>query len=1185
MIDLNLFRHRVGVFNQRSRSFRAAKCNAGNCIPNHDFHDFLNYFKINNNNYINLLLFIIYLYYMLIVMCVTMSMAMGMTICPTQMYIPNLSERELLHIHTVHVKILYVFIIWFLIKRVCLNDQSREFMLHALHLSSVCSKRYQTSGRFCRLLICSCFWFLFINFMLITIVNPNMLNPGPLQNISVVYHNAQGLIPFSQLDNECPSLDTTKIFELNSYLTNENPGIFILNETWLKKSILDNEIIPTNDYKVFRLDRTNKTHPPDPNIHNRFRSNGGGVLIGIRRDLDVISTKIDIQCKAEILGVTLKFNDGKKIIICTCYRVGTLGSQNHSCIDQYLRNLRLRRGISNICLVGDFNLPHTDWQGFHSSDSIEQLFINSFSDLGFTQLVNHPTHNQGNILDVVLTNNSQLITDTVVDSNFLVCKSDHSTVRFNIKSNVRRKKPVKREIYNFKRADWAAINEELRFTDWNRLLSISDIDVAWNRFKTKLFECCNRHIPKIKIKCEFQPPWYDAETHDLCRQKERLHSRYKQTKSTEHYAKYSDCRRQFKRLVKQKMKDNLLGDDNNSNSITKKFWSYVKSKSNSHRIPEHVFLHGTFKSNAADQVELFNTHFYNQFSEPSIYNVDVRHVGLEDPTDIDINHVRIRKILLKLNANKAQGPDGIHGKILKICAINISYPLSLLFKLSYRSSSLPDEWKLAHVVPVHKKGSKANVENYRPISLTSLVMKAFERIIRDELMFRCSDLLDQRQHGFLPGKSCCTQLVGFCDSLALSLNKNIRSDVIYFDFARAFDSVNHDLILHKLKTQYHIDGLLLKFLVNYLKDRKQSVVIGNHKSLVCDVVSGVPQGSIIGPSLFILFLNDITEGLSPGTNINMYADDTKIWREINYENDHITLQNDIDYLMDWALLNKMKFHPSKCKVVAVSNLRPPLVNVLPEIQFFYTMGHNLLDYCDVEKDLGLYINGTLNWSLHCDKLYAKANQMLGLLKRTCHFVDNPQMKRTLYLTLVRSQFEHCPIIWKPSASTSIDRLESIQKRSFKWILDDEYVSYSLDYLYHTHCKQLNILPIRYRFDFHDLKFFHSVVQGYTCVSLPDYLKPFNGSRLRTSHLDSKCFVSEILPRNAQSSQNFTSTSARNFGHSYFYRAHLAWNKLPLSIREIENPTKFKTELLKYIWNEIATTDRLCEEFYLPDTYD
>ena len=302
-----------------------------------------------------------------------------------------------------------------------------------------------------------------------------------------------------------------------------------------------------------------------------------------------------------------------------------------------------------------------------------------------------------------------------------------------------------------------------------------------------------------------------------------------------------------------------------------------------------------------------------------------------------------------------------------------------------------------------------------------------ERIIRDELMLKCGHLIDDRQHGFLKGKSCTTQLVDFCDSLALSLNDNIRSDVIYFDFAKAFDSVNHDIILNKLKTLYKIDGILLKFVAEYLKGRKQSVVVSGFTSADLPVLSGVPQGSILGPTLFVLFMNDIVEGLDPATNINMYADDTKIWRRMIDHDDHLILQRDIDYLFDWASKNKMKFHPSKCKVLMVSKFNPPLIDVLPFVQFYYTMENKILDYVSSERDLGVIMNQTLNFSEHANYLYSKANQRLGLLKRICHFVNNITKRRVLYITMVRSIFEHCPVIWRPSSNTIISRLESLQK--------------------------------------------------------------------------------------------------------------------------------------------------------------
>ena len=179
------------------------------------------------------------------------------------------------------------------------------------------------------------------------------------------------------------------------------------------------------------------------------------------------------------------------------------------------------------------------------------------------------------------------------------------------------------------------------------------------------------------------------------------------------------------------------------------------------------------------------------------------------------------------------------------------------------------------------------------------------------------------------------------------------------------------------------------------------------------------------------------------------------------------------------------------------------------------------------------------------------------------------MKRALYLSLVRSIFEHCPIIWRPSAATTIDKLESIQKRAFKWIMNDMHVSYSSIYLYYVHCRQFKILPVRYRFDYHDLKFFHSVVYGFSCVTLPDYIKPFTGSNLRSSHLDSRSYVSSVIPRNLNTLSTLSSnlSSKRGFSNSYFYRTHLAWNRLPLALRETVSPDMFRVKLLEHIWKE------------------
>ena len=314
-----------------------------------------------------------------------------------------------------------------------------------------------------------------------------------------------------------------------------------------------------------------------------------------------------------------------------------------------------------------------------------------------------------------------------------------------------------------------------------------------------------------------------------------------------------------------------------------------------------------------------------------------------------------------------------------------------------------------------------------------------------------------------------------------------------------------------------------------------------------NVLSGVPQGSIIGPLLFVLFINDITAGLTPGTNIAMYADDTKIWRSINCENDHKLLQNDVNYLHNWSILNKMKFHPAKCNVLSVSHLRQPLLGILPEIEFMYCLGNEMIDYCTEEKDLGVKINCKLNWNDHCNYLVSKANQKFGLLKRTCHFVKNTNRRRVLYLTLVRSIFEHCPIVWHPSSKFALKSLEDVQKRGIKWILDD-YTSCSKE-LYIIKCKQLDLLPVSHRLKLFDLTFFHQIFYNCSPVKFPHYLTPYQGSRLRSSHLDRLCLVSSVTPKVTTSRGTSDNNHLpRNFENSYFYRTHLVWNRLPHDTR-------------------------------------
>ena len=1140
MIDNAMYRLRIGLFqckrpgrSCKNHKYTSSVTNAGNEHP----HDFI-YSPQNSFHHHFSFFWLIYLVFIIYFASVSLALVLKFdTSTPFYSNLCNMSFLDKISRYLLptlacsHIKLLSIVITSFFFRRGALSGKLLNFKF---------------SSRVTRLASVSILWIFTVNFMLIAIVNPSLLNPGP-QMLSVLYQNVQGLIPVSHLGSDHPVFDLNKISEFQAYVIQSKPDIIALNETWLKHSICNNEILSESQYEVFRNDRTKKTHPPDPNFPNKFRTNGGGVLIAIRSDLNVTTKRLSVRLGIEMLAVQITFPNGENIVVCTCYRVGTLGYPNHTKITEYIRSIVSKRKPPKIYIVGDFNIPHADWTTSFSNVPLEQSFIDSFNDLGLCQLITSSTHKGGNTLDILLSNSDSTVNDLKVLDKDSVCKSDHYPITFSIKCKVARKKLPKRKVFNFKRANWDMMNRDLCSINWQFLHNM-DPDTAWMSLKNSIFELADKHIPKVTVKSEFQPPWFDCEAFSACRTKDRLRSKFKGTGSFTDELKWTTSRKAFKQLSAKKMRDNLFNSDDPA-LITRKFWAHVKYSTNSCRIPNCVSYSGQFRFKPKDQAELFNSFFYNQFSEPSLYDIDISYEN-DNNFDVDFDHLNVRKLLKDINSNKAQGPDGIHGKILKHCAVGLAYPLSFIFKVSYYSGYIPKEWKMANVVPIFKKGSKGGVENYRPISLTCLVMKVFERIIKEKLLSITNDLLNPRQHGFLAHKSCTTNMVNFCDSLAISLNDNIVNHVIYFDFAKAFDSVNHDILLNKLKYMYNVDGVLLKFLCNYLHGRLQRVVIGNESSSLLSVNSGVPQGSILGPLLFVLFINDIPNGLSDGTNLVLYADDTKIWREINTHTDYNILQSDINYLNDWAVRNKMKFHLDKCKVISISLSHPPLS------PFSYSLGVSDLKYVDCEKDLGVDITPKLLWNSQCDRIYSKACQKLGVVKRNGHIVVDSNSRRALYLTLVRSQFENCSVIWRPTNKTLSNKLESLQKRAIKWILSEENCSYSPD-VYKRKCQQVDILPLSSKFDLNDLIFLYKIVYEHIPVSLPTYLSFYQGSsRLRRCHFDSLSLVSSIIPRSTQNNA---------LSRSFFYRTHLLWNQLPLEIRQITSLSQFKSEITKHLW--------------------
>lgn len=978
-----------------------------------------------------------------------------------------------------------------------------------------------------------------LNLSLILICNPSIANPGP-KAIKILYNNVRGLVHPPTLGRDTPELNMTKVSDMQGYIFEHQPDIIVLNETWLKPTINSSSIFP-KAYNVYRLDRSSATHPFETLNPLKFRKNGGGVLIAHRNDINLSSHRFcKFSTQAELLTVFFKHGN-TSFSVSTFYRVNNLAHENFSNFCDYMLNLVKSKGFKKHILIGDFNLPSAILPDSQKT-TIAKLFTDFLcGDLGHSQIVNSATHDSSHTLDLAFTNCPEFVSEVNVLENGEVCFSDHYGITMSVGSSKCREHNNARSCNDFEKADFLGLNVGLSRVNWDSLIS-EDVEMSWANFKCELLELTNRHIPKKRIRGSFTPPWYDSECKKAREKKERLRKRFNKLGTQKSKHAYNSARLTFKETMCKKINNYL--DVSTSNSLSKRFWSHVKTSSKTTRIPETMYCKDVSRSNPLENASLFNNFFASQFTPPSNYSIEVNNSPLDSKCFFSISEVY--KALTDIDPSKACGPDGIHGLVLKNCAGSLSYPLWLMFNYSIRTSVIPSDWKHGSIVPVHKKGDKRDVSNYRPISLLPLVAKILERLVKSRLATICDPLIDPRQHGFMDGKSCDTQLLPFTYSLATNVSSGIRTDVVYFDFARAFDSVNHDIILHKLKYNFGIDGLLLSFIKSYLSGRTQSVCVDGFSSERLPVTSGVPQGSILGPLLFIIFINDIFNEVTPGTDISLYADDTKIWRPIESTDDHESLQSSIDRLHEWAVTNKMIFHPEKCKVLSVSNARGvSLFSHLPFFKFHYSLNGILIDYVTHHKDLGVIISSDLSWNRHCDYIVHTMTTKFNLIRRTCYFLKKSSAKRSLYLSMVRSLLEHCNPVWCHIGKTQLSALEKVQKRAVKWIRNEPVSSYS-NTQYLSYLNELGLLPIKQLFEYSDLRLFYKVVNSLIPVSLPVSITAVNHQTLRQTRQNNAITLGLDNSSYIDKTRWNTPSVVREF---FYHRTAKLWNSVPYTVRQ------------------------------------
>lgn len=390
--------------------------------------------------------------------------------------------------------------------------------------------------------------------------------------------------------------------------------------------------------------------------------------------------------------------------------------------------------------------------------------------------------------------------------------------------------------------------------------------------------------------------------------------------------------------------------------------------------------------------------------------------------DIDFTKSDIENALAELNPSSAAGPDGMPAILLTKCKKELATPLFKIWRESLDRGRVPEPMKYGLICPVHKGGSRGDVTKYRPVVLTSFIIKIFEKIIRDRLVdfFEKQELFNNGQHGFRKGRSCLSQLLAHQEFVLDSLEEGGNVDVVYLDFAKAFDKVDHGVLLHKLSS-LGIKGNLGMWIHSFLHGRSQRVAVDGTLSERSHVSSGVPQGSVLGPFLFLALISDIDTGVKNSV-MSSFADDTRVTRKINSEADTVLLQEDLNAVYKWAAENNMLFNEAKFEA-----LRYGSNNVIKE-NTCYSTTQGTIDVKLNLRDLGVTASSDGRFSLHIHNITEAARRLSGWILRT-FTTREAECLVTLWRSLVLSKLEYCCQLWSPATVGEIEELESVQ-RSF-----------------------------------------------------------------------------------------------------------------------------------------------------------
>ncbi|KAK3089125.1 hypothetical protein FSP39_001036 [Pinctada imbricata] len=898
----------------------------------------------------------------------------------------------------------------------------------------------------------------------------------------------------------------------------------------------------TKEYNMFHV-----------NIEN---SEGRGLILYVHNSLLAVEVKMETAFE-ENLFIKIRTGGNDFILVGLIYRSP---SDNSSEKGENLRKLLSEAAslkYAHHLIMGDFNYREIDWNLLQTrgDNSEEQKFVECLQDNYMTQCIDKPTRwrstNTPHILDLLITKEENSIEE--LEHQSPLGKSDHCVIVFNyICSIVMRKSQKRRKCY--RKANFLAIKREISSIDWENALKLQEgtIDDIWERFRNTMEVIENKFVPTIKVGQKKNTVPLDKETLQAIKEKNVLSRKVVRTKDESIRKKYNRVRNKVAKLVRKARKEyeNSLARDAKANP--KRIWQYINSKSKIRQGESDLCIDpGNPKSTKSDddciKANILAKFFSNVFTKEPHENIPelAKRPIEKEWTGIEISEELISKVMRNLKPDKSPGMDNMHPMFLRELHLELAHPLALIFKRSLELRRVPNDWKKARISAIFKKGNKSLAGNYRPVSLTSIICKIMEKLVRDHLVehFTKNSYFTSKQYGFMAGRSTALQLIRVMDEWTSALDCGYGIDCIYMDYQKAFDTVPHKRLLKKLEA-YNIGPETIEWIGDYLSDRKQQVSVNGEVSEWHEVTSGIPQGSVLGPTMFVIFINDLPDIVK--STVYLFADDTKIFNLVQEVEDKNTLQRDLEQLTTWSNTWLLRFHPQKCKHLHIGKRDP-------DPEFHYSLLGNTLEQVKEEKDIGVIIDEKLSFDQHISEKVKKANSMFGVIRRIFqHFDDKSFIP--IYKALVRTHLEYASSVWSPYKVKHIEMVEGVQRRATKQI-----PGYA-DLTYEERLRKLKLPTLKYRRYHGDMIEMYKIISGKYDPAAANFIK------LRSDHVSRDC-------GRGNSKTLFVQRPRLDIRkHNFSIRSTNIWNSLPDDVVCAKSLNSFKNKLDKFWRNQEVLYD-------------